>query len=254
MRTVIIHGRKVSPHSPRAGREDCELWGVTRANARGGPHFWGGKLTDWTRWFDLHPLTQTDRFPGIPERRPDAWAWYCAQDGSRPIYLQGPEYTRPANRALAEERFRMVRGAVSFPVREVQAAFPVDQGRGPEPNRWFIEQTGFMIAFALLEGFERIILNGIGTMTTMEFKVAHETILYWMAFARGRGAEVFIEGPSIYKMPGSIYAFEKFNYDELAQARQERRDIARREDLSGWDELNEKERRRGRPLRRRFYQ
>src|SRR6266496_358730 len=148
MKTVIIHGKRVSIPSPRKGREECELWGVTRCNVK----FWGGQLHDWTRWFDIHPLTPVGLFKGIPQRRPKAWHWYREQDGTRPLYLQAPK--------TDEQRrlFNLVPGAVVFPLPLIQEAFPVSG----QLNRTFICQTGMMIAFAVLEGFDRIILNGIG--------------------------------------------------------------------------------------------
>ncbi len=244
MRTVIIHGKRISDVSPRHGRAECELWGVTRANCR----FWKGQLLDWTRWVDVHPLVAGSRFPGIPERRPDAWHWYCAQDGSRPIYLQAPEAHPLRDQAEALRRFNQVPGAVRFPIREIQHAFPING----QPNRWFVEQAGMMMAQAVLEGFERIILNGIGCQTTLEFERAHRSILYWIGFARGRGIAVEIEGPSIFRTPSQIYAYEKFNYDEVASARRDLAATARREELLSMEDVNTRERRRGRPLRYRI--
>jgi hypothetical protein len=244
MRTVIIHGKKVTERSPRAGRPECELWGVTRANCR----FWGSRLLDWTRWTDVHPLTSSLRFPGIPERRPDAWRWMLAQDGTRPIYLQAPEAHPLKDQETALRLFQQVPGAVRFPIREIQQAFPING----EPNRWFVEQTGMMIAHALLEGFERIILNGVGCRTTAEFQIAHRSILYWIAFARGRGVVVELEGPSIFHTPSQIYAYQKFNYDEVERVKHERLERERLADMVSLEEVNDRERRRGRPIRHRI--
>lgn len=241
MRTVIIHGKKVSERSPRFGRDECDLWTVTRAICR----FWQGKLDDWTEHYDLHPLVQTGRFAGIPERRPDAWEWYLAQDGTRPIYLQAPEAAHPSQQAEAMRRFNLVPGAVRFPIREIQAAFPING----EPNRWFVEQAGMMIAKAVMEGREHIILNGIGCVNSLEFERAHRSILYWIGFARGRGVRVDIEGPSIFHTPAAIYAYEKFNYDELAAAREDIRRQPLRDQFLARDDANRRERARGRPLR-----
>lgn len=239
MRTVIIHGKKISTESPRAGRPACALWGVTRANAK----FWGGKLLDWTEWVDVHPLVQNANFPGIPERRPDGWRWMLQQDGTRPIWLMAPEAHPPAVQAEAFRRFAQVPGARRFPIREIQRAFPING----EPNRWFVEQAGMMIAKAAHEGYQHIILNGIGAQTGYEFERAHRSILYWLAFARGRGIRVTIEGPSIYHTPSQIYAYEKFNYDELEEARAERRERERRPDHEAMAQANADQRRRGRP-------
>ncbi len=244
MRTVIIHGKKIGPVSPRAAHPHAELWGVTRANAR----FWGGALRDWTQWYDVHPLTQTGRFAGIPQRRPDGWKWMLEQDGTRPIYLQAPEEHPIAGQEEAARLFAQIPGAKRFPIREIQKYFPVNG----LPNRWFVEQTGMMLAKAVMEGFEKIILNGIGTMLNRaDFEIAHKTILYWMAFARGRGVDVEVEGPSIFHMPHQIYAYERFNYDELDNARREANGLSL-DELTSIEEANERQRRRGRPPLRRY--
>jgi hypothetical protein len=242
--TVIIHGIKISDRSPRAGREDCALWGVTRANCR----FWKGKLLDWTEWYDVHPLVASSQFPGIPERRPDAWKWYCAQDGTRPIYLQAPEAHAPSLRAEALRRFNMVPGAVRFPIRDIQQRFPING----EPNRWFVEMAGMLIAKALFNGYNKIILNGIGTQTTYEFERAHRSILYWIGHARGMGVHVEVEGKSIFHTPRSIYAYEKFNYDELDQARLDTKIAIEKVDYAGLQAINDRERARGRPIKHRI--
>lgn len=257
MGPLIIHGKRVTDESPRAGRPQCGLWGVTRANCR----FWRGTLLDWTEWIDVHPLAQVGRFEGIPLRRPDAWSWYKAQDGTRPIWLMAPEHHPPDRYDEALARFNEIPGAQRFPIREIQAAFPIAAiggrkgayglrgDRVDEPNRWFVEQTGMMIAFALLRGAAPIILNGVGCITNLDFQVAHRSILYWIAFARGRGVDVFLEGPSIYHTPDEIYAYSRFNYEEVDAAREEMRQQATQPDPVAMHEVNERERRRGRPAR-----
>lgn len=239
MKTVIIHGKRISPQSPRDGRPECALWGISRANCR----YWQGQLHDWTEWVDVHPLTATQEFPGIPERRPDAWKWMREQDGSRPIWLQAPEAHRPEDQALALARFNEIPGARRFPIREVQHAFPVNG----EPNRWFVEQAGMMIGKACLDGYERIILNGIGCVSTLAFERTHRSILYWIAYVRGRGLTVEIEGPSIYHMPGKIYAYETFNYEEFARVQREKHAEELGPNLAALAQINNAERRRGRP-------
>ena len=256
MKTVIIHGKKITRDgdytSPRAGRPECDLWTVTRAPTR----FWKGKLHDWTEHFDNHPLTKTDRFEGIPARRPDAWRWYCEQDGTRPIWLQAPEDHHPNDQAEALRLFNMVPGARRFPMRALQRAFPMKTGTYPhiveEPNRYFVEMTGQIICKAIYDGYECIIINGIGAIFTLEHQSTHRSILYWIAEARARGIAVLIEGPSFLKTPTEVYAYGKFNYQELDQARVESKQIAERPTWHLLDDENRALRARGRPLKHRI--
>jgi hypothetical protein len=249
MGPLIIHGKRVTEHSPRSGRPECGLWGVTRANCR----FWKGKLLDWTEWMDIHPLAHAGRFEGIPTRRADAWHWYRSQDGSRPIWLMAPEHHPPDKYQEALDRFHEIPGARRFPIREIQAAFPIAAFRKgvrvEEPNRFFVEQTGMMIAFALMRGAGPIYLNGVGVSTSLEFQIAHRSILYWIAFARGRGVDVFIEGPSNYHTPSDIYAYEAFNYEACEAAAERSRELTQQQDFASQHEVNRRERARGRPIR-----
>ena len=204
-KTVIIHGVRITKElvSPRAGREHADLWGLTRCNQK----YWGGRLTDWTEWFDMHPLESSGEWVGIHERRPEAWAWYREQTPERPIWMAKHSHQIAASRV--------------FPVDELRNAFPVleDLEKGPEPCRQFTCMLDLVIAFALLRGYETIILNGIGFATDAGHQYVHRGILYWIGFARGRGQTVLVDAPSVYRMPQQIYGYERFGFDELRDIR-----------------------------------
>jgi hypothetical protein len=192
-KSVIIHGKKVTEHSPRKGREHCELWGVTRSNQR----YWDGELTDWTRWFDLHWIQPRKSptghpWPGLKKRRPQTWDWYKAQDASRPIYLQ--------------EVVKEIPASVRFPIEDVLAKFPGDLGV------WTC-QVDLMMAFALMEGFEQIILNGIGVGDRASYQVLHKGIAQWITYARATGVEVIVEAPSVYATNPLVYGYDFIGYD-----------------------------------------
>jgi hypothetical protein len=179
-KTVIIHGKRVSEDSPKQRWPSAELWGVTRCNVV----YWRESLTDWDRWFDLHPKHATAHHRGILAKRPEAWDWYTRQDASRPIYLLETDSEVPAS--------------VAFPRQQVQAAF----------GGHFTVSVDWMIALALLEGCQRIVLNGIGTRMEPDYQYAHKGILYWIGFARGRGVEVIVDQPSCYADPAQVYGYE----------------------------------------------
>jgi hypothetical protein len=241
---VIIHGAKVDGDDryPKYGRQ-AELWGCTRANTRS----WGGRLKDWDRWFDVHPLVKTKDFAGIPERRPEAWRWYCAQDGTRPIYLQAPE-AHQVSQSLAQQRFDLVPGAVRFPIAQVQQAFALrERWAAPVgPTSMFYCQVGMMIAFAIHEGADTIVLNGIGQPRHEHHQHLHRDIGYWMGYARGRGIDVVIDGTSTFLQPDYLYAYDKHHFAELAQMRR----TGGQETEQDIYERVVRETRRGRPARR----
>lgn len=180
-KTVIIHGKKVTHRSPRQRWPGSELWGVTRCNVL----FWFESLTDWTRWFDVHPVHPEPHHRGILAKRPEAWEWYKRQDPSRPIYLLEPHPDVPAS--------------VAFPRQWVQDTLKTSR---------FTVSVDWMFGLALCEGFERIVLNGIGTRFEPDYQFAHKGIEYWIGRAEGMGVDVVIEGPSCYTEPAKVYGYE----------------------------------------------
>jgi hypothetical protein len=180
-KTVIIHGKKVTHSSPRDRWPGAELWGVTRCNVV----FWHESLANWSRWFDIHPVQSAPHHRGILAKRPEAWAWYRKQDTTRPIYLLEPHPDVPAS--------------VAFPRQWVQDTLKTSR---------FTVSVDWMIGLALCEGFERIVLNGIGTRFEADYQFAHQGILYWIGRAQGAGVDVVIEGPSCYAEPALVYGYE----------------------------------------------
>ena len=180
-KTVILHGKKVTAYSPRVRWPHAELWGFGRCQT----YYWHETLTDWTRWSDVHPVERTPHHKGIKVMRADSWAWYCRQDRSRPIYLLESHPDCPAS--------------VAFPREWVQDTLKTSR---------FTTSADWMIGLALCEGFQRIVLNGMGTRTEAEYQYAHKGILYWIGRAEGAGVEVVVEGPSVYHAPDKVYGYE----------------------------------------------
>jgi hypothetical protein len=187
-RTVIIHGKRVSEKSPRLRWPGAELWGVTRCNVM----YWRETLPDWTRWFDLHPEYPAAHHGGIRGKRPEAWDWYTRQRGGKPIYLT--------------ETHPDIPDSVAFPREAVQRYFAAHVGA--DLCTQFTVSVDWLIAFAIMEGFERIVLNGIGTRFEPDFQYEHQGIWHWIGFARGAGLELVIEGPSCYHQPEKVYGYE----------------------------------------------
>lgn len=186
-KTVILHGKRVSELSPKHRWPSAELWGVTRCNVV----YWRESLKDWDRWFDLHPVHPTSFHKGILAKRPEAWDWYTRQRGGKPIYLL--------------ETHPDVPDSARFPREAVQAYFAEDfDGECSQ----FTVSVDWMIALAIMEGYQRIVLNGIGTRFEPDFQYAHQGIWHWVGFARGRGVQVVIDAPSCYRQPERVYGYE----------------------------------------------
>lgn len=177
-------GTRVGDVSPRLAHPEAELWGLTHMNSR----HWQGRLNDWTRWIDVHPFTPASFHPGIPNKL-EYWRWLTSQDGRRPIYL------RHAHQA--------VKGSVAFPRERLRASF----GAQTAAHR-FTTTLDWALAFAILEGFRRIILSGIGVNGHAQYQLGHQGILFWLGYAEGRGIEVTIEPPSCY-----LPATQDYGYD-----------------------------------------
>jgi len=186
-KTVIIHGKRVSDLSPKWRWPSAELWGVTRCNVL----YWRETLPDWDRWFDIHPVHPEPHHRGILEKRPEAWDWYMRQRGGRPIYLREAHPDIPDSVAFP-------RAAVEHFLQPYFDGYPTQ----------FTVSLDWMIPFAMMLGFQRIVLNGIGTRFDPDFQYEHMGIWHWIGFARGMGIDLIIEGPSCYRQPEKVYGYE----------------------------------------------
>lgn len=135
--------------------------------------------------FDVHPLEPTEWHPGILALRPDAWAWYGAQD--TPVYLIAPHADVPSSRAyprsLIGERFGD-RAACAI-------SSSVDQ----------------MLALGLLRGFAEIHLCGIRMISVEEWVTQRECLAYWIGLAEGLGVVVHTDPVAALCAPERVYGW-----------------------------------------------
>lgn len=193
MRTVVIHGKVTKPISPKRQYPDAELWACTHTQQQYRKQH--ASLDDWDAWFDLHPVNTTKHYPGIKGLRPGVWKWYTALPADRPVYLLESHPDVPAS--------------VRFPLDRVRAAFPVeDEPDQAVPGGMFTCQVDWMLAFAILEGYEHIILHGHGVSEDPPHMMSHRGILYWVGWARAIGIRVSILSPSWYRAPTKVYPIE----------------------------------------------
>ena len=136
-------------------------------------------LNDWTRWFNLH----SRQF--ILGTYPSGYSYYQTKANGRPIYLQLPQPD--------------IGTSVAFPRKDIQVTFATSKG----PNRYFTCTVTWLIALAILEGFNRIELWGFELRNTNPGSVyAYERpcFFYWVQQARDRGIDVFYQ-QAVQRLP-----------------------------------------------------
>ena len=156
-------------------------------------------LGEWTRWFNLHSRAH------MLKAYPKGFNYYKTVSDGRPIYFQKIQPDVPAS--------------VVFPRERIQEAFKLPDG---SPNRFFSCTICWLIAFAILEGFERIELWGFALRDNKAnpgqcFAYERPGFFYWVQQARNRGIEVIYQ-KEIEKLPfkpgdpttytGPLYGYE----------------------------------------------
>lgn len=154
-------------------------------------------LTEWTRFFNFHSRAHMNTtYPAGVE-------WYKSQDGTRPIYFQCHQLDIP--------------GSTIFPRATIESHFPEAMG----PGGFYTTCTVcWLIAFAILEGFERIELWGFALSDRKPreaYKFERPCFFYWVKQAQDRGIEVTYQ-QEIHDLPfepgdphtfnGPIYGYE----------------------------------------------
>lgn len=154
-------------------------------------------LQEWTRYFNFHSRKHQN------ETYPDGVKWYQQQDGTRPIYFQRHQPDIP--------------GSTVFPRAEIEAFFPEAR-----PNGLFYVTCTicWQMAFAIMEGFDRIELWGFALSDQKPrnaYLFERPCFFYWIQQARDRGIEVtyqpeievipFVAGdPAVFA--GPVYGFD----------------------------------------------
>lgn len=126
----------------------------------------------WTRWFNLHSREH------MTKTYPAGFYYYQTAAEGRPIYLLKAQPDVPTS--------------LAFPREAIQKRFATAKG----PNRYFTCSVCWLIALAILEGFERIELWGFELRDTKPgsaFAYERPCFAYWVKQAQDAGIEVFYQ-------------------------------------------------------------
>ena len=143
----------------------------------------------WDRWFEIHDdetlgVTKRDLTEGEIKRHLD---WLAAQPAGKPIYMR-PEF--------CDGRFP---AAVPLPLSALCAQF----------GRYFTSTIGYMIAMAIMEGYDWIGLYGIDLASDVEYRFQRPNAEYLVGLAKGMGKTVVLAETSAMLKAGHLYGFEK---------------------------------------------
>jgi hypothetical protein len=176
MKTVRILGSANNlgemPRTPTVPDSDghiVEVWAVNDKSAISKHLSRIEEEGEWTRWFNLHSRQHMDA------SYPRDIAFRKQQDGSKPFYTQLFQPDLP--------------GSIEFPRKQIQAAFP-------EAANYFSCSICWLIALAILEGFERIEFWGVRLSDRKKTKTYHferPCFFYWVQKARDHGIDVWYQ-------------------------------------------------------------
>lgn len=178
-KTVRIYGaaRNVREAPLRPEDSDVEVW---LSNSPTTTMFRCPRAMDyWTRWFNLHSRKH------MVGTYPSGYHYYGHKAEGRPVYFQKAQPDVPTS--------------ITFPREAIQQAFATAKG----PNRYFTCSVCWLIAFAILEGFQRIELWGFELRDSKPGN-AHAferpCFFYWIQQARNRGVTVWYQ-EAIERLP-----------------------------------------------------
>ena len=130
-------------------------------------------LGEWTTWFNLHSRAWIDSTYRKKSQ------WYIDNANGRPVYMLKSWPDIPTS--------------IEFPGKKIQEYFATKKG----PNRYFTCSVCWLIAFAIMEGYERIELWGFALTDKPDknrknecYKYERPCFFYWVKQAQDRGIEV----------------------------------------------------------------
>ena len=154
---------------------DVEIWGMNEA-------YKFGFMKRWERWFQLHPHSNFSRLDNHND--PDHYEW-LKKEHDFPIYMQ--------------EKYKDVPNSVRFPIEKLTELTQC---------KYFRSSMSFLLAFAVLEGFERIELYGIDMRANSEYWYQRPNMEYLIGYFRGKGIDIYVPERADLLSVGKMYAYE----------------------------------------------
>lgn len=160
-------------HLAPFGQADWEVWGLNELYADLPP------AATADRWFAMHSWAHQQG----STRDPDHWQWL--QRCGKPVYMLRPHPDVPTS--------------VAYPLDQAVRTF----------GAYFTSSPAYMVALAILEGYEELALYGLEMANDEEYAHQRPCVEYLLGWARGRGCTVSIPRGSCVLQAPSLYGYEQ---------------------------------------------
>lgn len=177
--------------------EDWDLKGLNDLHSTFEAYSPGVFKTDRVEWYQLH-RDEHGEFHGA--RDPEHMKWMAGQ--TCPIWMWHPHPDIPASRA--------------YPIMDVLAS-PICHGRPLSPEGYYNNSISWMLAHAILQGYQTIGLYGIdmaldGVHGQSEYGYQRPSVEYFIGIARGLGIEVVMPQESELCKTGFLYGYDNITH------------------------------------------
>jgi len=170
--------------------DDVEIWGLNEVHKN---------IIRWDRWFQIHPRNWHAESAAEKGWRTDEWGRAPGHE----LFLNScgvPVYMRDVDPAIPT--------SVRYPFEAVTEAFGRDfTERGKRP--YLTSTPAYMIALALLEGVDELLLSGINLAIDTEYWHQRPCFEYYLGIAKGRGVKITFPPFGCPLLDGPVYAVEE---------------------------------------------
>lgn len=121
------------------------------------------------------------------------------------------EYLQTCNIPIyMQEHYDDIPTSVRYPIEEVTEAFGIPRnGDEGVKDAYFTNTISFMIALALLEGFEEIGIYGVDMAVGTEYAEQRPSCEYYIGIAKGKGVKVIIPAEADLLKTRFMYGYEE---------------------------------------------
>jgi hypothetical protein len=196
-RKVAIVGTADTCHMTPYDDPEFEIWGVNNGYLL---------MKRWTRWFELHPITHDGSHfyrRGQREFRGTDMDTYMKKlaELNCPVYMQ--------------QHWDQVPQSCTYPLADVAQVFGSQlgwfhqtfDGTQPSYDVYLTNTISYMMALAILEGFEEIHVYGVDMAVSSEYGVQRPSCEFFLGYIVGKGIKLYLPPQCDLLKARTLYAY-----------------------------------------------